>query len=49
MQALVDAVQARYDIPQRWYALKAQLLGLDPARRLRPHGVGRERRSAEFG
>ena len=40
VQALVDAVQARYDIPQRWYALKAQLLGLDRARRLRPHGVG---------
>jgi oligoendopeptidase F len=29
VQALVDAVQARYEIPQRWYALKAQLLGLD--------------------
>jgi oligoendopeptidase F len=29
VQALVDAVQARYDIPQRWYALKARLLGLD--------------------
>src|SRR5205823_13993235 len=28
VQALVDAVQARDDIPQRWYALKAQLLGL---------------------
>jgi oligoendopeptidase F len=28
VQALVDAVQARYDIPQRWYRLKAQLLGL---------------------
>jgi oligoendopeptidase F len=27
--ALVAAVQARNDIPQRWYALKAQLLGLD--------------------
>jgi oligoendopeptidase F len=27
--ALVDAVVARYDIPQRWYALKARLLGLD--------------------
>ncbi len=27
--ALVDAVQQRYAIPQRWYALKAQLLGLD--------------------
>jgi oligoendopeptidase F len=29
VQALVDAVQRRYAIPQRWYALKAQLLGLD--------------------
>src|SRR6185312_12233440 len=27
--ALVDAVVARYDIPQRWYALKARLLGVD--------------------
>jgi oligoendopeptidase F len=29
VQALVDAVQANYDLPQRWYRLKAQLLGLD--------------------
>ena len=29
VEALVTAVQARYDIPQRWYSLKAQLLGLD--------------------
>ena len=29
VQALVDAVVARYDIPQRWYRLKAQVLGLD--------------------
>jgi oligoendopeptidase F len=29
VQALVDAVQGRYDIPQRWYKLKAQLLGLE--------------------
>ena len=29
VQALVDAVRRRYDIPQRWYTLKAQLLGLD--------------------
>jgi oligoendopeptidase F len=29
VQALVEAVRGRYDIPQRWYALKAQLLGLD--------------------
>jgi len=27
--ALVAAVQGRYAIPQRWYTLKAQLLGLD--------------------
>jgi oligoendopeptidase F len=29
VRALVDAVVARYDIPQRWYRLKAQLLGID--------------------
>jgi oligoendopeptidase F len=29
VQALVDAVRARNDIPRRWYTLKAQLLGLD--------------------
>ena len=29
VQALVDAVVSRYDIPQRWYQLKAQLLGVD--------------------
>ena len=27
-QSLVDAIVARYDIPQRFYALKARLLGL---------------------
>jgi len=27
-QSLVDAIVARYDIPQRYYALKARLLGL---------------------
>jgi oligoendopeptidase F len=27
--ALIEAVRRRYDIPQRWYALKARLLGLD--------------------
>src|SRR3954466_9499074 len=27
--ALVEAVRANYDLPQRWYRLKAQLLGLD--------------------
>jgi oligoendopeptidase F len=29
VQALVDAVRRRYDIPQRWYRLKAKLLGVD--------------------
>lgn len=27
VQALVDAVVGRYDLPQRWYALKARILG----------------------
>jgi oligoendopeptidase F len=29
VQALVEAVVNRYDIPQRWYSLKAQVLGSD--------------------
>ena len=29
VQALIDAVVARYDIPQRWYSLKAKVLGVD--------------------
>ncbi len=29
VQALVDAVVSRYSVPQRYYALKARLLGLD--------------------
>ena len=29
VEALVTAVQARYDIPQRWYSLKSRLLGID--------------------
>jgi oligoendopeptidase F len=32
VQALVDAVRRRYEIPQRWYALKARLLGVDVLR-----------------
>ena len=36
VMALIEAVRGRFDIPQRWYALKARLLGLDRARRLRP-------------
>ena len=31
VQALVDSVVARYDLPQRWYRLKAQILGYDLA------------------
>ncbi|MCW2989791.1 MAG: family oligoendopeptidase [Solirubrobacterales bacterium] len=29
VEALVQAVQANYDIPQRWYRVKAGLLGID--------------------
>lgn len=29
VDALVDAVVSRYDIPRRWYRLKAEVLGLD--------------------
>ena len=29
VQALITAVRARYEVPRRWYRLKAQLLGLD--------------------
>jgi oligoendopeptidase F len=29
VEALVTAVRNRYDLPQRWYKLKAQILGLD--------------------
>ncbi len=29
VQALIDAVRANYDLPQRWYRLKAGVLGID--------------------
>jgi oligoendopeptidase F len=29
VEALVEAVRANYDLAQRWYALKAQILGID--------------------
>jgi oligoendopeptidase F len=29
VMALIEAVRARYDIPQRWYRLKARLLGVE--------------------
>jgi hypothetical protein len=32
----VQAVRDNYDIPQRWYRLKAQVLGLDPEPASRP-------------
>jgi oligoendopeptidase F len=32
VQALIDSVVNRYDIPQRWYALKARILGVDKLR-----------------
>lgn len=32
VEALVAAVRARYDVPRRWYTLKAELLGVDRLR-----------------
>ena len=29
VQALIDAVKARYELPRRWYRTKARLLGID--------------------
>jgi oligoendopeptidase F len=29
VRALIDAVRARYEIPRRWYRLKARLIGVD--------------------
>ncbi|HSL56650.1 MAG TPA: M3 family oligoendopeptidase [Acidimicrobiales bacterium] len=29
VEALVESVKGRYDIPQRWYSLKARILGVD--------------------
>lgn len=29
VEALIEAVVSRYDLPQRWYSLKAQILGVD--------------------
>jgi oligoendopeptidase F len=29
VQALIDAVVSRYDLPRQWYRLKAQVLGID--------------------
>lgn len=46
VRALVDAVVARYDIPQQWYRLKASLLGIDRLAdydRMAPLGTDDER------
>jgi oligoendopeptidase F len=32
VQALIDAVRSRYELPRRWYRLKAKLLGVDQLR-----------------
>jgi oligoendopeptidase F len=32
VQALIDAVRSRYELPRRWYRLKAKLLGVDRLR-----------------
>jgi oligoendopeptidase F len=29
VEALIEAVRARYELPRRWYRMKAQLLGID--------------------
>ena len=44
VQALVEAVQGRYELARRWYRVKARLLGVEQARRLRPDGERRRRR-----
>ena len=44
VEALVQAVRGRYELPRRWYRLKARLLGRRPARGLRPDGRGHRRR-----
>ena len=36
VSALIEAVRGRYEIPRRWYRLKAQAVGGRAARRLRP-------------
>ena len=45
VEALIHATTSRYDVPQRYYRLKARLLGPRPARALRPlrAGLGRAR------
>jgi oligoendopeptidase F len=45
VQALIAAVQSRYELPRRWYRLKARLLGLERLAdydRMAPLGSGEE-------
>jgi len=35
VQALIEAVRGRYEVARRWYRLKARLLGIEAAGRLR--------------
>ncbi len=44
VQALVEAVKARYEVPRRWYRTKAPLARDRSARRLRPDGRRQRRR-----
>ena len=46
VQALVDAVQGRYELARRWYRVEGAAARDRPARRLRPDGerLGRRRR-----
>ncbi len=40
VMALIEAVRRRYDVPQRWYRLKAKLIGVAQGRRLRSRRAG---------
>ena len=41
VEALIEATTSRYDVAQRYYRLKARLLGLERLDHLRPHGPDR--------
>src|SRR3954447_1334115 len=40
VQALIEAVKARYELPRRWYRLKAQMLGIERLGGYDPPGAG---------
>ena len=44
VEALVDAVKRRYDIPQRWYTMKRKILGLPRLADYDRYAVGRRER-----